>query len=87
MDFLLTTLDNPFNPFTHYDDWYAYDIQKGYHTCAYLARITKSSDELSEADQLLAIEEAMDEIVNLNITGNYLKIKEDYIPRQVLVDM
>lgn len=74
---MLTTLDNPYNPFTQFEEWYAFDTQKGYHTCSYLARITKSSDELSEADEALAIESAMDEIVSFNVTGLYKKVAMD----------
>lgn len=81
--FMLTTIDNPFNPFTHYDEWFNFDVSKGYNTCAYLARVTKSSDELSEEDQNLATQEAMDEIVSLNLLGNYIKVSESYIPRVV----
>jgi hypothetical protein len=44
---MLTTIDNPFNPFTQFDEWNAFDTQQGYYTCAYLARIAKVSDELS----------------------------------------
>lgn len=71
---MLTTVDNPFNPFTQFDEWYAYDESKGYHTCSYLARIVKSSDELSQADEDLAIEAAIDEIIKENILGIYKKI-------------
>lgn len=74
---MLTTLDNPFNPFTDFDDWYAFDVNNGYHSCAYLARISKTSDELSEADEAIAIESAIDEIVKLNITGIYTKVSID----------
>lgn len=74
---MLTTLDNPFNPFTQYDDWFNYDEQQGYHTCSYLARITQSSDELSEADQALAIEQGIDEIIKFNVTGLYKKVSMD----------
>jgi hypothetical protein len=79
-EFMLTTLDNPYNPFTEFDEWDTFDKQKGYHTCAYLARITSSSDDLSEADQALAIDKAMNEIVDLNLSGNYIKVREDYKP-------
>lgn len=79
--FMLTTIDNPFNPFTHYEEWYNYDTSMGYHTCAYLARIAKSSDELSETDEAVALEEAMDEIVSLNLSGKHIKVRESYIPR------
>lgn len=76
---MLTTIDNPFNPFTQFDEWFAFDEAKGYHSCSYLARIVKTSDELSEADESLAIETAIDEIVKLNILGIYKKVtKEDF---------
>ena len=39
--YMLTTEDNPFNPFTQWDDWYFYDLSKGYNTCERLARIAK----------------------------------------------
>ena len=71
---MLTTIDNPYNPFTHFDEWYVWDTEAGYYTTAYLARITKSSDELSQLDQDLAIEYAIDEIVKENILGVYRKV-------------
>ena len=74
---MLTTVDNPFSPFTQFDEWYAYDENAGYHTSAFLARIVKSSDELSEADQSVAIENAIDEIVLINSLGLYRKVTRD----------
>ena len=73
---MLTTIDNPFNPFTHFDEWFAFDEEKGYHTCSYLARIIKTSDELSETDIILAQEQAIDEILELNVLGIYKRVKE-----------
>jgi len=74
---LLTTLDNPFNPHMQWIDWYAFDKRKGYNTCEYLARIAKSSDELSDVEQDLAIRQAMDEILRFNITGNYVIVDKN----------
>lgn len=71
---MLTTADNPFDPFTEFDKWQRFDEGKGYNTCAYLARIAKTSDELSETDQNLAIRSAIDEIVKMNILGIYKKV-------------
>lgn len=70
----LTTSDNPYNPITQFDEWRAFDEQKGYFSCEYLARIAKSSDDLSPLDQAIAVEEAIDEIVELNVLGIYKKI-------------
>ena len=78
-DSMLTTTDNPFSPFTQFDQWNRYDIDKGYHTTAYLARIVTTSNELSERDQAQAIDMAIDEILEFNLTGNYKKVvQEDY---------
>jgi len=71
---MLTTDDNPYDPFTQFEEWFAFDEAKGYHTCSYLARIAKSSDELSQEDEDLAIEAAIDEIVKFNILGIYKKV-------------
>ena len=70
-DTMLTTIDNPYDPYTHFDEWYTYDITKGYDTCGYLARIVKTSDELSEADQEVALDQAKQEIISMNILGIY----------------
>lgn len=78
-EYMLTTSDNPYNPFTQFDEWNAWDESQGYFTTAFLARIVRSSDELSEANQHAAIEDAIDEIVTENILGVYRKVSiEDY---------
>ena len=74
---MLTTLDNPYDPFTDWDNWLAFDEEKGYNTCGYLARIANTSDALSDADIQVEIENAMNEIIELNVTGNYKKIYKD----------
>lgn len=73
---MLSTVDNPFSPFTQFEQWYAFDVGHGYHSASFLARIVASSDELSEADQALALELAMDEIVEENVLGLWRKVKE-----------
>ena len=73
-EYMLTTIDNPFNPFTNFDDWYAFDTSKGYNTCAYLDRICNSSETFTEEEENQAINEAIDEIVKMNILGIYVKI-------------
>jgi hypothetical protein len=71
---MLSTIDNPYNPFTHYDEWYAWDQTAGYNTPSFLAHVVRSSDELSEADQSVAIEDAINEIVQENVLGRYIKV-------------
>lgn len=79
---MLTTIDNPFNPFTQFEDWLAFDEMKGYHTCEYLARVTKGGYSLSESDDDLAQELAIDEILELNVLGIYRRVREREAPTQ-----
>jgi hypothetical protein len=74
---MLTTVDNPFNPFTAFDDWYAFDTLNGYYTLALLGRVVATSDDLSEADQASAIEQAIDEIVEFNVSGMHRKVRKE----------
>ena len=45
---MLTTFDNPYNPFDEFTSWFMFDEEKGYHSCAYLGRIAKTSEQLSD---------------------------------------
>jgi hypothetical protein len=78
-EYMLTTVDNPFDPFTRFDEWLAYDTRLGYDTPGMLARITKISNELSEPDQALAVQDAIDEIVNENVSGMWRKVSRNSI--------
>jgi hypothetical protein len=78
---MLTTVDNPFDPLTQWDEWLSYDEAAGYYTNNYLARIARLSPDLSDADERLAIEQAIDEIVEENVNGLYRKIE---IPLQAV---
>src|SRR3954470_4520961 len=74
-EYMLTTVDNPFDPFTQFDEWLSWDTNAGYHTSGLLARIAFVSDDLSEADQHLAVQDAIDEIVQENVLGVFRKVK------------
>jgi hypothetical protein len=73
---MLTTTDNPFDPFTQFDDWNAYDERMGYYSMNFLARVIRTSNELSDYDQDLAYEQAIQEIVEENVLGIYKKVAE-----------
>ena len=75
LDRMLTTKDNPYDPFTQFDQWLAFDEQKGYYTCEYLARLCKTSDELSTVDHDTLVYATMDEIVANDPTQNYIQVE------------
>lgn len=72
---MLTTVDNPYDPTTQFDEWFAYDESHGYFTMNLLARVVVTSDDLSDADQDAAIEDAIDDVVSNNVSGLYRKVE------------
>ena len=76
-EFMLTTIDNPFDPFEQFTNWFLFDVEKGYNTCSYLARISRISDEFSEQENNKEIERAIDEIIKYDFMGIYRKVKRN----------
>lgn len=73
----LTTFDNPYNPFTQFEQWFLFDIEKGHNTCDYLGRIARTSEQLSDEENDLEIERAIDEIIKLDFMNKYKKVYEN----------
>lgn len=65
-DFMITTFDNPYNPFEQFDLWFLYDIEKGYNTCGKLDRLTNINDDMSQKEINDEIDRAMDKLININ---------------------
>ena len=76
---MLTTVDNPFNPFEEFDQWLSFDYFNRYNTCGLIDRITITSDELFEEQQLIDIEEGMDQIISNDPLGLYIKVTRDFV--------
>jgi hypothetical protein len=80
---MLTTTDNPHDPFDDFVEWLAFDTRAGHGTLAYLARIVVTSDETSDSDYNLAIEAGIDEIVDMNINGLYKKVTRETVESEI----
>lgn len=74
---MLTTNDNPYNPFDQFALWLLFDKEKGYNTCEYLARIVQLSDDLSEKEVDDETERAIDEIIKYDPFGIYMKVTKE----------
>lgn len=71
---MLTTIDNPFDPFEDFDSWLMFDIEKGYNSNNYLARIAKTSDSFTDVENNEEIERAIDEIIKYDFLNIYKKV-------------
>lgn len=70
----LTTNDNPFDPFDQFDSWFMYDVDNGYNSCAFLDRVARTSDSLSDGENEAEIERAIDEIIKYDPLNIYKKV-------------
>lgn len=78
-DCMLTTIDNPFNPFEQFTQWLLFDDEKGYNTCGKIARIVELFDDMTQKEEEEAIEKAIDEIILHDPFNIYIKATKDNI--------
>lgn len=77
----LTTVDNPFDPFEQFDSWFMFDIEKGYYSCAKMARLMEANgisiyDSSKTREEIEAeTEKVIDNFIRLDFTDTYKKVK------------
>ena len=76
---MLTTIDNPYNPFEQFDLWLLFDKERGYNTCEYLARIVNLTNDMSEKEIDVATDRAIDDIIINDPFGIYKKVTSEDI--------
>lgn len=78
---LLTTIDNPYNPFTDWYQWILFDRRAGYNTVNRLASICKVSDNLSDEENQMFLDDAMDQLIKtgaISKSGELVEYKKVY---------
>ena len=80
---MLTTFDNPYDPFDDFVHWWLFDIEHGYNTCSKLARVARSSTDLSTIEDKRETERAIDEIIDYDFLNIYKKLTRNISEEQV----
>ena len=73
--YMLTTFDNPYDPFEEFPLWFMFDVEKGYYTCNRLARIANFTDDMTDVELAIETERAIDEIIKFDVLNIYKKVK------------
>lgn len=76
---MLTTIDNPYDPFEDFSRWFVYDSEKGYNSCGLLAIMTGISDSFTDDVNDYLINEAIDSIIENDFMHIYKKIEKEII--------
>lgn len=72
---MLTTIDNPYSPFEDFQNWFLFDVGRGYNSCSRLARIANIDDSMTQKEENAEVERAIDRIISLDPTNLYVKVK------------
>lgn len=73
-EIMLTTVDNPFNPFDNFDSWLLFDKEKGYDSCERLARLLQITDDMSQVEIERERIRAIDRLIELDFTNTFTRV-------------
>lgn len=81
---MLTTKDNPYNPFDQFDEWYQYDTEVlNYNTCALISRFIDKEFGLKGFDssnQNEELNQVVDKIANIDPLDQYIVVVKELVP-------
>lgn len=72
----LSTIDNPFDYFNEFENWLNFDLRKGYNCCALVARLACVSENMSNYFYNREIERAVDQVVDNDPSGLFIKVRK-----------
>lgn len=78
-DCMLTTFDNPYDPFEQFNLWFMFDIEKGYYTCSKMARLANFTDDMSDVERDIETERVIDEIIQYDFMNIYKKVTKETV--------
>ena len=62
-DYLLTTIDNPYDPFKDFSLWDLFDREKGHFTCDLIGRLSQISDDMTLREEEAEYDRVVDFII------------------------
>jgi len=73
---MLTTVDNPYNPFDNFDDWYRFDQDNHHFSCERLAEVLPNLSDSNEVESIKITESAINYIVANDPLNIYTKVQK-----------
>lgn len=79
---MLSTSDNPFDPFEQFKEWFAFDLSHGYNTLSYLANVAETDESLFDRENSLSWSQAVFDAANINLTGNRIVVFKKQLQKE-----
>ena len=83
---MLTTIDNPYSPFTEYEQWKEFDTvynHNTYETLAVLGSFGLLESELSEVEFEQHVNDTMNKLIDTDPIGLWIKVWPDSVIKAV----
>ena len=74
-DYMLTTIDNPYDPFEQFTSWYLFDKEKGYNTYERLARLANITSDMSQKEIDEETNRAMDKLIEIDFLNIFVRVE------------
>jgi len=74
VEYAITTVDNPYDPFDDFSSWFTYDVLHQHNTCDHLARVSYITDSLSESEYNSEIQRAIDSMIENDAENKYRRV-------------
>jgi hypothetical protein len=76
-DYMLTTFDNPYNPFDYFTLWQMFDKEKGYDSCERLMRLANIEEGMTQLEIDTEVDRAMTVLISNDFTNTFERVTED----------
>lgn len=74
-EFMLSTIDNPYDPFEQFTLWHLFDKEKGYDSCERLMRLVDIREDMTPQELDAATDEAMDKLIEEDVMNVFVKVR------------
>jgi hypothetical protein len=76
---MLSTIDNPYDPFEQFTSWDCFDHEKGYNSKERLARLVDPhlKEDMTEKEESETIERVIDEIIKYDPLNICIKVVKE----------
>jgi hypothetical protein len=74
---MITTFDNPYNPFDEFNLWLMFDKEKGYNSCERMMRLANITEDMTQIEIDAECDRAMDRLIELDFTNTFPRFFRD----------
>ena len=74
---MITTFDNPFDPFEQFTLWDLFDKEHGYNSWERIVRLANFTEDMSLKEEDAEIERAIDRLIDIDPISMWKKVKKE----------